>query len=274
MKNLFTRGISGAIYVVLVLGSILLGKFTFFAFFLAVLPYTLFEFYRLCKRGGNKPQMILGIITSVYLFIAFFLYDQNLIGPIIFLGFIPVLIVSPAIELFKKNKKPVQNIAFTLLGIAYIGFPFSVLNFIITPFDNTPELYVPEALIGLFIILWANDSGAYMLGSMWGKTKMHERISPNKTWEGALGGAVTAIVVAIILFQIIDFMSPIHAIMVSLLTVIAGTLGDLTESMFKRSFKVKDSGNVMPGHGGLLDRFDSMLFAAPVYFVYISIALN
>lgn len=274
MKNIFVRTISGAIYVILILGSIILGKYTFFIFFSLVLAYTLFEFYRLCKHGGKNPQIVNGIIISVYLFVAFFLYDLRIIGEIIFLGIIPALMIIPTIELFRKSERPVQNIAYTLLGVAYIAFPFSVLNFIISPYELNPEIYVPETLIGLFIILWANDSGAYLVGSWLGKTKMIERVSPNKTWEGAIGGAIFAIAISLVLYPIMGFLNPIHTIAVSLLTVIAGTLGDLTESMFKRNFNVKDSGSVMPGHGGLLDRFDSMLFAAPIYFIYITLVLN
>lgn len=274
MKNIYIRSISGAIYVVLILGSILLSKYTFFAFFTVILSYTLYEFYRLCKIGGNQPQVINGIIISAYLFVAFFLYDLKIIGEIIFLGIIPALMIIPVLELFRKNERPVQNIAFTLLGIAYIAFPFSVLNFIASPYESNPEIYSPEALIGLFIILWANDSGAYLTGSWLGRTKMIEKISPNKTWEGAVGGAILATLIALAINHYVEFMTPIHIIFLTLFTVIAGTLGDLTESMFKRNFNVKDSGNLMPGHGGLLDRFDSMLFAAPIYFIYITLVLN
>lgn len=274
MKNIFVRGISGVIYISLTLGSILLGKYAFLVFFVAVLAYTLFEFYRLCKQGGLKPQVINGIIISVYLFVAFFLYDLRIFGEIIFLGIIPVLMAIPVLELFRNSDNPVQNIAYTLLGIAYIAFPFSVLNFIILPYELNPDIYVPEALIGLFIIIWANDTGAFLIGKTFGKTKMIERVSPNKTWEGAIGGAIFAIAISLVLYPVMGFLNPLHTIVLSLLTVIAGTLGDLTESMFKRNFNVKDSGNVMPGHGGLLDRFDSMLFAAPIYFIYITLVLN
>jgi len=274
LKNIYKRGISGSIYIVLILGSILLGKYTFFAFFALLLSYTLYEFYRLGKSAGNHPQVVLGITISVYLFVAFFFYDLKIIGEIIFLGFIPLLMTIAITELFQSNEHPVQNIAFTLLGIAYIAFPFSVLNFIISPYELNPEIYVPEALIGLFIIIWANDTGAFIIGSLIGKKKMIEKISPNKTWEGAIGGAVFAVIISLVFYRFIGFLSPVHTILVTLFTVIAGTLGDLTESMIKRSFKVKDSGSLMPGHGGLLDRFDSMLFAAPIYYIYISLVLN
>ena len=274
MKNLFVRTITGVIYVALIVGSILISKYTFVVLFGFILIYTLFEFYRLCKKGGNQPQMLLGIFISIYLFVAFFLFDMNMVGEVMFFGLVPLLMLIALIEMFRKNKNPVLNIAYTFLGIIYIAVPFSVLNFIVTPFDQYPRQYMPEALLSLFIILWANDSGAYLFGSWLGKTKMIERISPKKTWEGAIGGAITALVVSVVLFHYIGFISPVHAIILSLLTVVSGTLGDLTESMIKRSFNVKDSGGMLPGHGGLFDRFDSMLFAAPVYYIYISLILN
>lgn len=274
MKNLFIRTITGIIYVALIIGSILISKYTFIALFGFALTYTIFEFYRLCKKGGYQPQVILGIFISLYLFASFFFYDMHMVGKSIFFGLVPLLMISPVLEMFRNNEQPVLNVAFTFFGIIYIAVPFSVLNFIVTPFEQYPQQYMPEALISLFIILWANDSGAYLFGSWLGKTKMVERISPKKTWEGALGGAFTALIVSLVLFNYLGFISPLHAIVLCLLTVISGTIGDLTESMIKRSFNVKDSGSIMPGHGGLFDRFDSMLFAAPVYYIYISLILN
>lgn len=274
MKTFIIRSISGLVYVLLVIGSILLGKYAFVAVFGILSSYTLFEFYRLAQRGGNKPQTFLGIIISIYLFTSFFLFDYHIEKRSIFLGLIPMIILSPIVELFKESKNPVQNIAYTFLGIIYICLPFTSLLFIATPFDQNPNLFKPEALIGLFFIIWANDSGAYMFGSWLGKTKMIERISPNKSWEGAVGGVFVAIVIALVLFHFLDILEPLQVVILTVITVIAGTYGDLTESMIKRSFNVKDSGTILPGHGGLLDRFDSMLFAAPVYFAFISLILN
>lgn len=274
MKNLFERTITGIIYVALIVGSILISKYTFVLLFGFILTYTLFEFYRLCKKGGFQPQTILGIIIALYLFTSFFLFDMNMVSKTIFFGLVPLLMVSPVLEMYRKNEKAVLNVALTFFGIIYIAVPFAVLNFIVTPYVQFPKQYVPEALLSLFIILWANDSGAYLFGSWLGKTKMAERISPKKTWEGAIGGAITALLVSLALFHYLNFINPFHSIVLSLLTVISGTIGDLTESMVKRNFNVKDSGGIMPGHGGLFDRFDSMLFAAPVYFIYISLILN
>jgi phosphatidate cytidylyltransferase len=274
LKNLFIRTYTGGIYVALTIGSILISKYTFIVFFAFLLSYTLFEFYRLCRNGDIKPQVLTGIILSLYLFVSFFLYDMKLVGENIFFGLVPLFMIVPFVELISKNKNPVQNIAYTFLGILYVAVPFSVLNFIVTPIELEPERYMPEILIGLFIIIWVNDSWAFLFGSWFGKTKMLERISPKKTWEGAIGGAVISIILAVILFSFLDFLSTFHVVILTILTVIAGTFGDLTESMIKRSFNVKDSGNLMPGHGGLLDRFDSLLFSAPVYYIYISIVIN
>lgn len=141
---------------------------------------------------------------------------------------------------------------------------------------NEANIYMPRIIIILFAILWANDSGAYLSGSTLGRHKMFASISPQKTWEGAIGGLILAVAASITIFYYLD-LKPIgttHAVAIAVITVITGTLGDLTESMFKRSFKVKDSGKLLPGHGGLLDRFDSMLFAAPAFYLYISIILN
>lgn len=137
-----------------------------------------------------------------------------------------------------------------------------------------PELYKPEIMIGLFVIIWASDAGAYIFGRMLGKHKLIPKISPNKTWEGAIGGTLFAILISTAFFSFFDYFSILNIVAMTLVTVIAGTFGDLTESMIKRFFDVKDSGKIMPGHGGLFDRFDSLLFAAPIYYIFISLFLN
>jgi phosphatidate cytidylyltransferase len=274
LKNLITRTLTGAVYVAIVLGSILSGKFVFSALFLLILIFTLLEFYRLCKHGEIKPQIIPGIIISVIIYTLVFLNSHHIIGNKILFTLIPLLITIPIIEIFRNKNNAIQNIAFTLLGVVYIAFPYSVFNSILIPFSNKPELYKPELLIGLMIIIWASDSGAYIFGKLLGKHKLIERISPNKTWEGAIGGAILGILISILFFRFFNYFSTLQVVLISFLTIIAGTFGDLAESMIKRNFHVKDSGKVLPGHGGFLDRFDSMLFAAPVYFVLIYLIIN
>jgi phosphatidate cytidylyltransferase len=257
-----------------VIGSIFAGRYIFFALFALVLSFTLVEFYRLCQLKKIHPQPFTGITVSLILYASIFLYGQNSIsGKVMLLsGFLLFLI--PLFELFRKKPTPAQNIAFTFTGIVLIALPYSVFNLILIPYLNEPGLYKPTILIGLMVIIWANDSGAYIFGSLFGKHKLAEKISPNKTWEGAIGGAIFATVIALVYFSFFQFFTLQQVIAFSLPTVVAGTFGDLTESLIKRNFKVKDSGNLLPGHGGLFDRFDSLLFAAPVYYLFVIVFLN
>jgi phosphatidate cytidylyltransferase len=274
LNNLTIRTLTGTVYVAVVIGSIIGGQFIFAALFSVILIFALAEFYRLSIKGGIKPQVITGISIALISYIVLFLTSHHYIGNRFIITLIPLFIIVPAIEILRNSQSPVQNIAFTIFGILYITLPLSVINSILIPYNNQPELYKPELLIGLMVIIWANDSGAYIFGRLLGKHKLIERISPNKTWEGAIGGAIFGIIVSIVFFRFFNYFSALQVVLISFFTIMAGTFGDLAESMIKRNFNVKDSGKVLPGHGGLLDRFDSLLFAAPVYFVSIYLILN
>jgi phosphatidate cytidylyltransferase len=274
LNNLTIRTLTGTVYVAVVIGSIIGGQFIFAALFSVILIFALAEFYRLSIKGGIKPQVISGITIALISYIVLFLTSHHYIGNNFIIILIPLFIIVPVIEILRISQSPVQNIAFTIFGILYITLPLSVINSILIPFNNQPELYKPELLIGLMVIIWANDSGAYIFGRLFGKHKLIERISPNKTWEGAIGGAIFGILISIFFFYFFKYFSITQVILISFFTIVAGTFGDLAESMIKRNFNVKDSGKVLPGHGGLLDRFDSLLFAAPVYFVIIYLILN
>ncbi len=274
MNNFTVRTLSGAVYVAIVIGSILLGKVAFFALFAFISSYTLFEFYRLCCQGETKPQFGLGIITSLTIYVLVFLCNQNIVDSRFFFILTPLFIMIPIVEMLRNKSHNILNIVYTIFGIIYISIPFSFLNLILSPVKNMPELYKPEIMIGLFVIIWASDAGAYIFGRMLGKHKLIPKISPNKTWEGAIGGTLFAILISTTFFSFFDYFSILNIVAMTLVTVIAGTFGDLTESMIKRFFDVKDSGKIMPGHGGLFDRFDSLLFAAPIYYIFISLFLN
>lgn len=274
MKNFITRTLTGAVYVAIIIGSILSGQFIFASLFLLILVFSLLEFYRLCRNGNIKPQVITGVLISAIIYNLLFLVSHQYIENYFLLLTIPLFIIIPIVEILRNKANPVQNIAFTILSIVFLAFPFSIFNFILIPYSNQPELYKPELIIGLFIIIWANDSGAYLSGKLLGKHKMIERISPNKTWEGTLGGAILAILISILYFSFFNYFSAIQVVLITFFTILAGTYGDLAESLIKRNFNVKDSGKVLPGHGGLLDRFDSMLLAAPIYYVLIYFTLN
>ena len=173
-------------------------------------------------------------------------------------------------ELYYKAPNPINNWAFTLFAQVYCAGSFSILNFIGAE-PGTPGVmsYTPLFIMAIFIFVWLDDTGAYLVGSLIGKHKLFERISPKKSWEGSIGGGVVAIGVSFILAHYFPFMSMMEWAGLALVVVIFGTWGDLTESLLKRQLHVKDSGNILPGHGGMLDRFDSSLMAIPAAVVYL-----
>ncbi len=177
-------------------------------------------------------------------------------------------------ELFLQNKNPIINIGVTLTGLLYIVLPFSILNFFYYPEMNYGFPSGRPLLIGFFIIIWGNDTFAYLSGMAFGKHKLFERISPKKTWEGTIGGGVFAVIAAIVLSFIYKDFNAFEWMGFALTIIIFGTFGDLFESLIKRTIGLKDSGNIMPGHGGILDRFDSILIAAPFAYLYIVFVIN
>jgi phosphatidate cytidylyltransferase len=164
---------------------------------------------------------------------------------------------------------PFHNIAITLAGIIYIGIPFSMLNGIAYPEIKAGQGYSPHILLGMIYMIWANDTGAYIVGRKFGKHKLFERISPNKTWEGSFGGAFFALIGAYIISIFYTDIALIDWLIISLIVIVMGTFGDFVESLLKRSLNIKDSGTILPGHGGILDRFDSIIMAAPFVLLYI-----
>ena len=269
-KNFIQRTISGVIFVAIVIASVLLSPYTFAAVFIIITAYALHEFYKLTRRPGVVDvNPIVGVIGGILLFFCSFIYTNELVSfPVYTVYGIYVIVVLIA-ELFRKKNNPVNNWAYFILGQIYIALPFSLLNFIL--FISG---YQPILLMALFITIWVNDTGAYVSGVTLGKHKMFKRISPKKTWEGFIGGALFALLSGYIFSRFIPDISLVQWLIFSELVVIFGTLGDLSESMIKRTEQVKDSGNVIPGHGGILDRFDSMLMAAPVIFIYLSLILK
>jgi phosphatidate cytidylyltransferase len=181
-------------------------------------------------------------------------------------------LVSVLNELFSKHEKPIDNISKTLFGIIYVPLPFALLNFFYMPSIAGNEIH-PSILLGFFLILWTSDTFAYLSGMAFGKHKLFERISPKKTWEGSIGGLIFGMVMSWVLSIYFNDLSLLQWLSIGLITIVFGTFGDLAESMIKRSMNVKDSGKLLPGHGGLLDRFDAALLAAPAVFIYLVIAI-
>ena len=266
MKDLRIRTIWGILFVVVLIGAIFLGPYTFALLFLILSVFILKEFYSLAVQAGYSPQIPAGLVTGGILFILSYLLVNHLIPVKYIHAFLIILFFFPVYELFRKKETPLVNIAITGFGVLYVSVPLAILNFIVFPGNFGIPGYDYSLLICLLIFIWSSDSGAYLFGVKFGRNRLFERISPKKSWEGLLGGLFTSIVAAWMLSKFFTQYDFLFLITIAIVAVIAGTLGDLVESMIKRSVGVKDSGQFMPGHGGLLDRFDSLLLASPMIF--------
>ncbi len=260
-----TRAITGFFFVAVMLASVLLGAYAFSLFFLILSVLSVEEFYRLVSTETVKPQKRWGIALAICIYLPVYLYFFQA-EPIIYLLIcVPVIILIFIAELFRKQNNPFHNIAYTLFGVLYAVLPFCFFYGLAFT-DGSYSYHYPLAFL---ILLWASDTGAYLFGTQLGKHKLFERHSPKKTWEGFVGGMITSVAAAFILSIYFTDLAPIHWIVISIIIVTGGTLGDLCESMLKRSLSAKDSGTLLPGHGGILDRFDGLLLAAPLVFVYL-----
>jgi phosphatidate cytidylyltransferase len=273
MSDLKQRLSTGSIFIIVLFGSTIASPYTYACIFLLAGTLGQIEFYRLIKKSGGDPQTLVGVIGGILLFTTNFLYVQGSFENISLLVYnMPLLFAVFLVELFRKNKNPFFNIAYTIIGIIYIALPFSLLNYMmIDPrFYPSYEFY-PHITAGVLFCMWANDSWAYLVGKRFGKTKLYESVSPKKTWEGFLGGIFFCVGFAIIISFIATALSMLDWIVIGLIISIAGTAGDLIESKLKRSLNLKDSGNILPGHGGILDRFDALILAIPFIIVYLFI---
>jgi len=185
-----------------------------------------------------------------------------------------VLFIPVIIELFRKEEKPLINSAVTIFGLIYIAIPVSLLTIMNESDRSTIFHHFPAYLTSYFLITWIYDTGAYLVGKNFGKHKFFERISPKKTWEGTIGGTLVAIAASIGLYFISEGTQLIQLLILTGLIILFGTFGDLTESLFKRSLNLKDSGTILPGHGGILDRFDTIFVSAPFVFLYFIFQIN
>jgi phosphatidate cytidylyltransferase len=170
-------------------------------------------------------------------------------------------------ELIKLDHFTLTNLAITIFGWIYVVLPLSLVN-VLPTLQGT---YDPIPLVGFFLVLWANDTGAYFTGKYLGKRKLDPEVSPNKTWEGLAGGSVASFASAVALCQMTNTLELRDWLVMASAVAIFGNLGDLFESHLKRNFGVKDSGHIMPGHGGVLDRFDGLFLALPVFLAYYKI---
>jgi phosphatidate cytidylyltransferase len=268
LNNFFKRLFSGVGYIALMAGSILAGKYFYGALFLVVTLLTLNEFYRFYESTSSPVPNISGMVTGSLVFILSFFIFSGLAAPELFSLIIPVTLVLFIAELYRKKENPFISLALLIFGLIYIAVPYSLSAVLVFPGVNDHR-YTPGILLGLLTLIWLNDTGAYVFGMLFGKHRLFERISPKKSWEGAVGGTIVTIILGYWMHFFVPLLSRSDWVVISLLISGFGIYGDLFESLLKRSAGVKDSGNLMPGHGGILDRMDSLLFIIPASVAYL-----
>ncbi len=270
------RAISGLIFVIILIGATLYSSLSFFVLFYFFMIVAIFEFQKL-SNYKTPFFYILGTVSfllstgssqiiQTYTPVKNIFPSQSIANSFIYvLLFVPFLII-----LFKKK----QHNPFTDLGTVFLTYLYAIVPFTIIlsiPFTNANNSYEGTTFLGCIILIWSTDTFAYLTGRAIGKRKLYEKISPNKTIEGSLGGIVCTLITATILANYFTQYSLIQWLGLSIVISIFGALGDLVESMFKRAVNIKDSGNLIPGHGGVLDRFDSLLFASPFIYFYLQL---
>lgn len=265
-NNLTQRIITAFLGAVLIVTSIVLSEWAFFAVFFVICLFTQLEFYKLVGLDGMLPLKFWGTFCGLVIYSLIFLIEKEILNQNFYFFIFPVSSSIFFVKLYKKtDKKPFTNIAFTFLGIIYVAIPISLMNIL----AFTRGEYSWQIIIGTLLLHWASDTGAYFAGVRFGKTKLFERISPKKSWEGSIGGAVLACAFAFGLSHYFKDLLWREWFIIAGISVIAGTYGDLIESLFKRSIHIKDSGSSIPGHGGFLDRFDGLLLSLPFIVAFL-----
>ena len=267
-SNLTQRIIAALIGAIIIVGSLILGMWYYFIVFLFICIITQLEFYKLVGLDGMLPLKTFGTICGTILFTITFLVEGAHIGQQYYFLIFPLIACVYLIYLYRKRvTKPFRGIAFTFLGIIYVAVPFALLNIVV--FE--PGMYSYILVLGSMLILWANDTGAYFTGVRFGKRKLFERVSPKKSWEGFIGGLVFSIGMSLLINHFTEVIETWEWVTIAVIIVICGTYGDLVESLFKRSIEIKDSGRLIPGHGGFLDRFDGLQLSAPFIAAFLKI---
>lgn len=260
MSNFIQRAITGVMFAIIVVGGMILHPLTYVAIFLAVIVIGIHEFAKMTCDGESRLHLMPALLLGIFIFLHTFLVHYADVSMRWIVLVVPLAWIPFFIELFRKNPKPFRNIALTFLSTVYIVLPATTLHFLV--FKDSEYASMP--LLCFFILVWVNDSAAYLVGSNFGRHKLYERISPKKTMEGFLGGILFNLLAAFLIFRFTQIGTLWIWLVAALVVSIFGTAGDLIESMLKRSQNVKDSGSFLPGHGGILDRFDAALFAAPM----------
>jgi len=277
IKDIATRAGAGILYIIFILLGVLGGKFSFIIVFGMILGIGLFEFYRMMEKDTSHAiSKIFNIVMGIIIFLSMFLYLEGISKiafPVSTLVYLLVLIAS---GIFIKRNDVMHGIIYSGFGQMYITMPLSLLMIMSYAFPESSQMngydYVP--VLALFVFIWVNDTAAYFIGSLIGTHKLIEHISPKKSVEGFIAGVIFTILASFIFSHYFPVFSVAFWIGFAIVVSLFGTMGDLFESLIKRTSSVKDSGNIIPGHGGILDRIDSLLLAIPALYLYLTIFLS
>ncbi|MFV0417926.1 MAG: phosphatidate cytidylyltransferase [Dysgonomonas sp.] len=268
LPNIVVRILAGAVFIGLLLGGILINEYIFLIIFSVITVLSLYELYGLIEKDAKVPVIrTWNILGGFFLFIGSFYFCAYSSSAIAFVPYIIYLLFLFVSELYMKRNNPIQTLAYSILGQIYIAAPFALMNYLVFAYEQGSYSHV--YILALLVFIWVNDSFAYLTGMAFGRRRLFERISPKKSWEGFFGGAAVSIASSLIFAYFYPNLSVVAWLGFAAVTVVSGTFGDLFESLVKRTLGVKDSGNMIPGHGGILDRFDSTIMAIPAVFLYL-----
>lgn len=276
MKNFIIRAITGIFFVAAIVVSFI-NPLAMTFLFAIVTGLTIWEFTGLVnERDGVDTNHLICTVAGVYFFIAVIGFCSELTPSTVFIPYLITVVYLMITELYAKNPDPIHTWAYTMMSQMYIALPFSMLGVLAFRGSHEGVVYSWVAPLSVFVFLWINDTGAYLCGSLLGRHKLFPRISPGKSWEGSIGGFVFVSAIAVLIWHLAESygyndlsLNAYEWVGLGLVVAVFGTWGDLVESLFKRTIGIKDSGNILPGHGGMLDRFDSSLMAMPAAVVYL-----
>lgn len=270
MNNLALRAITAIFGVGAIIAATVLSPWSFAFVFGLIMLLSLMEFYNLAKKSGRRPFEVWGLGFALITYALFFCYFQLELSSKLF-WLLPALFALVFIYPLQaiKTSHAISCTAITTMGVVYIALPLSLIHSI----AFIGGYYQYELILGILFLQWANDTGAYFTGKAIGKRKLFEAVSPKKTWEGSIGGLALSLIIAYIFFECFGILNLYEWIGLGIVTAIFGTLGDLAESLFKRTLAIKDSGSILPGHGGFLDRFDGLLLSLPFTTAYLHFIL-
>lgn len=270
MNNFFQRLFTGIAYIALLAGSVIAGKFYFAATFLLITVLSVNELILIAAKANIKISKYTSLIGNSFIFLILFFYAAGYIKFAFVSLIIPVLLLIFITEIYSNREYQLTSLTGVVFTSVYITLPLSLSAFLAFPVENN-HTYTHSILIGLLSLIWVNDTGAYVTGMLFGRHRLFERLSPKKSWEGAAGGTIFTIALGLWMHQLAPLLSFTDWVVLSIVVSVFGVFGDLYESLIKRCAGVKDSGSLLPGHGGMLDRIDSLLFIIPASVAYLMI---